>query len=90
MARLAEPLIVGKLYRLQFPGIAARVIESPPGVTSSKYPYLVESLFLRSRWWVNELGEPDNFSSPKMITPARRARELAQSRNKHHGVTKVV
>jgi hypothetical protein len=89
MARLAEPLIVGKLYRLQFPGIAARVIEPPLGVTSIMYPYLVESLFLRSRWWVNELGEPDNFSSPKMITPERRARDQAQSRNKQ-GVTKVV
>ena len=91
MARLAEPLIVGKLYRLQFPGIAARVIEPPPGIAVSiNYPYLVESLFLKSRWWVNELGEPDNFNSPKMITPGRRAREQAQSRNKHHGVTKVV
>jgi len=90
MARRAEPLIVGKLYRLQFPGIAARVIEPPPGVTSIKYPYLVESLFLRSRWWVNELGEPDNFSSPTMITPERRACEQAQSRSKQQGVTKVV
>jgi hypothetical protein len=90
VARLAEPLIVGKLYRLQFPGIAARVIEPPPGVTSIKDPYLVESLFLRSRWWVNELGEPDNFSSPKMITPARRARQQAQSRNKRQGVTNGV
>jgi len=90
MARLAEPLIVGKLYRLRFPGIAARVIEPPPGVVSVRFPYLVESLFLRSRWWVNELGEPDNFSSPMMITPERRAREQAQSRNKQQGVAKVV
>jgi hypothetical protein len=90
MAKPAEPLVVGTLYRLRFPGIAARVIEPPPGVTSIKYPYLVESLFLRSRWWVNELGEPDNFNSPTMITPARRAREQAQSRNKQQSVTKVV
>ena len=90
MARLAEPLVVGKLYRLRFPGIAARVIEPPPGVTSAKFPYLVESLFLKSRWWVNELGEPDNFSSPTMITPECRAREQAPGGNKRQGVTKVV
>jgi hypothetical protein len=90
MAKPAEPLVVGKLYRLRFPGIAARVIEPPPGVTSVKFPYLVESFFLRSRWWVNELGEPDNISSPMMITPECRAREQAQSRNKQQGITKVV
>ena len=33
------------------------------------HPYLVESLFLRSRWWVNELGEPDNIYSPRLIVP---------------------
>jgi hypothetical protein len=64
-------LIVGKIYRLQFPGLAARVIEPPPGVGSRNYPYLVESLILRSRWYVNELGEPDNISAPLMVTPVR-------------------
>ena len=29
-------LVVGKIYRLKFPGIAARVIEPPPGVVSVK------------------------------------------------------
>jgi hypothetical protein len=70
---VAKLLLVGKIYRLKFPGIAARVIEPPPGVVSVKFPYLVESLFLRSRWWVNALGEPDNIYSPLMITPAGRA-----------------
>jgi hypothetical protein len=70
---VAKLLLVGKIYRLKFPGIAARVIEPPPGVVPGKFPYLVESLFLRSRWWVNELGEPDNIYSPLMITPAGRA-----------------
>jgi hypothetical protein len=79
MTRNAEALIVGKIYRLQFPGIAARVIEPPPGVASRKFPYLVESLFLRSRWWVNELGETDNISSPLVVTPARRAAGLRGS-----------
>ena len=27
---------------------------------------------LRSRWWVNEFGEPDNIHSPLMKTPASR------------------
>jgi hypothetical protein len=69
MTNDAEPLIVGKIYRLSFPGIAARVIKPPPGTGSKRFPYLVESLFLRSRWWVNELGEPDNISSPMLIIP---------------------
>jgi hypothetical protein len=67
----AEALVVGKIYRLQFPGIAARVIEPPPGAGSPNYPYLVESLILRSRWYVNERGEPDNISSPLMVIPVR-------------------
>jgi hypothetical protein len=65
----APSLIVGKIYRLKFPGIAARVIEAPPGGGSPDYPYLVESLFLRSRWYVNALGEPDNINSPLMLVP---------------------
>jgi hypothetical protein len=78
---VATLLVVGKIYRLKFPGIAARVIEPPPGVVSAKFPYLVESLFLRSRWWVNELGEPDNIYSPLMITPAGRAARRPVSRS---------
>jgi hypothetical protein len=67
----AEALIVGKIYRLQFPGIAVRVIEPPPCAGSRNYPYLVESLILRSRWYVNALGEPDNINSPLMVIPVR-------------------
>jgi hypothetical protein len=67
-----EPIIVGKIYRLRFPGIAARVIEPPPGLAPPRFPFLVESLVLRSRWWVNELGEPDNIYSPLMKAPAAR------------------
>ena len=64
---------IGKLYRLGFPGIAARVIEPPAGVErSSEYCYLVESLILRSRWWVNERGEPDNIYSPHLMVHRRR------------------
>ena len=65
----APSLIVGKIYRLKYPGIAARVIEAPSGGGSPDYPYLVESLFLRSRWYVNALGEPDNINSPLMLVP---------------------
>ena len=66
-----DDLKIGKLYRLGFPGIAARVIDPPAGVErSSEYCYLVESLVLRSRWWVNRRGEPDNIYSPRLIVPA--------------------
>ena len=62
-----DDLKIGKWYRLTFPGIAARVIEPPANVKTGNYPYLVESLILRSRWWVNERGEPDNIHSPHLI-----------------------
>ena len=40
-----DDLKIGKLYRLGFPGIAARVIEPPAGMErSSKYCYLVREL----------------------------------------------
>jgi hypothetical protein len=61
-------LTTGKIYRLKLPGIAARVIEPPKGRASGNYPFLVESLFLRSRWYVNERGEAD-FSAPSLIVP---------------------
>ena len=62
-----DDLKIGKWYRLSFPGIAARVIEPPANVQTRNYPYLVEGLILRSRWWVNERGEPDNIYSPCLI-----------------------
>jgi hypothetical protein len=64
-------LKIGRLYRLEFPGVAARVIEPPADHHSAKFPFLVESLFLRSRWYVNELGEPDNVHSPRLVVPDR-------------------
>jgi hypothetical protein len=71
MTSAKDDLQVGKWYRLHFPGIAARVIEPPAGAErSSEYCYLVESLVLRMRWWVNRRGEPDNIHSPKLIVPA--------------------
>jgi hypothetical protein len=63
-------LQVGKIYRLKFPGFAARAIEPPAGGKAGNYPFLVESLFLRERWYVNERGEPDNISSPALIVRA--------------------
>ena len=65
-----DDLKIGKLYRLTFPGIAARVIEPPHGLkVSGPYCHLVESLILRSRWWVNRRGEPDNIYSPNLVIP---------------------
>lgn len=78
---------VGEVYRLRFPGIAARVIEPPARAGTSGFPYLVESLVLRSRWWVNELGEPDNIHSPHMIIPEK----IDESRaDDHSGIWRKV
>jgi hypothetical protein len=60
---------VGEFYRLRFPGIAARVIEPPPDCATAKFPFLMESLFLRSRWYVNERGEPAYADCPRVIMP---------------------
>jgi hypothetical protein len=65
-------LRVGKIYRLRFPGVAARVINPPAGQAPSGFPYLVESLFLKSRWYVNARGEPAYPDAPHVIArPAR-------------------
>jgi hypothetical protein len=60
-------LSVGKIYRLEFPGIAARVIKAPSGCAPRNFPFLVESLFLRSRWYVNGRGEPAYSDAPRLI-----------------------
>lgn len=60
-------LKVGNIYRLKFPGIAARVIEPPPGKAPKDYPFLMESLFLRSRWYMNARGEPHYPDSPRLV-----------------------
>lgn len=62
-------LKVGRVYRLSFPGIAARVLAAA-AEPSSEYCYLVQSLVLRRRWWANERGEPDNIYASKLIVPA--------------------
>ena len=70
----AKRLIIGKVYELRFPGIAARVIEPPKNSTiPQRYPYLVESLVLKTRWWVNEHGKPQNIYSPRVVIPAHDA-----------------
>jgi hypothetical protein len=65
-------LNVGKIYRLKFPGIAARVVKPPAGFAPSNFPYLVESLFLRSRWYVNGRGEPVYPDAPRLVIPPTR------------------
>jgi hypothetical protein len=65
-------LNVGQIYRLKFPGIAARVIKPPAGYAPSNFPYLVESLFLRSRWYVNGRGEPVYPDAPRLVIPPTR------------------
>jgi hypothetical protein len=60
-------LKVGQICRLEFPGIAARVIEAPIGLAPVSFPFLMESLFLRSRWYVNAHGEPAYADSPRLI-----------------------
>lgn len=60
-------LKVGKVYRLKFPGIAARAIEPPPGLAPKSHPFLMESLFLRSRWYLNARGEPFYPDAPRLV-----------------------
>ena len=71
MEGIMGKLQIGKIYRLEFPGVAARVIQPPAGHSSAKFPFLVESVVLRCRWYVNELGEPDNVYSPRLVVPER-------------------
>jgi hypothetical protein len=61
-------LEIGRFYRLKSPGVAARVLNKNG---SERYPYLIESLILRSRWHVNDLGEPNTINSPMLIPGPR-------------------
>jgi hypothetical protein len=56
-----------QIYRLRFPGIAARVVERPPGYESAEIPILMESLFLKRQWYVDDNGKPFTRSSPEII-----------------------
>lgn len=60
-------MAVGEIYRLRFPGIAAQVVEPPEGCAHELYPYLVEGVFLPSRWYVNEHGEPAALDPPPVL-----------------------
>jgi hypothetical protein len=73
-------LRVGKIYRLKFPGLAARVIKPPVGQASSSFPYLVESLFLRSRWYVNGRGEPAYPDAPSLVVDLPEAKRASLPR----------
>jgi hypothetical protein len=81
-------LTTGKIYRLRLPGIAARVIEPPTGRASGSHPFLVESLFLRSRWYVNERGEPD-YNAPPLIVPPEGAGDRNQKVKRTFAVAAV-
>ena len=56
---------IGKIYPLGN-GSWAKVIRHAPE-ESPNYPYLVRTIFLRAKWWVDSTGEPNNHVSPKMI-----------------------
>jgi hypothetical protein len=78
-------LSVGEIYRLEFPGIAARVIKPPAGYAPSNFPYLVESLFLRSRWYVNGRGEPVYPDAPRLVVrPTRESVLLVRGAREVH------
>jgi hypothetical protein len=62
--REKQMLEVGRYYWLKSPGLAARVINKNG---SERYPYLIETLILRSRWHVNDLGEPNAIDTPMLI-----------------------
>lgn len=58
-------LQVGKWY-MHGRGGWAKVLRFDP-LVSPTFPYLVRSLFLRSLWWADAAGEPNNHRSPKII-----------------------
>jgi hypothetical protein len=76
---VTEMLHIGKIYRLRFPGVAARVIQPPLGQAPTNFPYLVESLFLKSRWYVNGKGEPAYPDAPYLILRPARCRISAST-----------
>ena len=78
-------LNVGEIYRLKFPGIAARVIKPPAGHAPSNFPFLVESLFLKSRWYVNGRGEPVYPDAPRLVvSPTQEAALLLRRVKEGH------
>lgn len=67
-------LKVGDIHLLEFPGFAARIIEPPYGgaLAPPGYPFLIETLLLRARWYVNELGKPYSVhGAPKLRLEAK-------------------
>lgn len=56
-------LRVGRWYRLRFPGTFAKVIEYN---VRNSHPYLVQTLIMRSKWWVDDRGRPNNHCSPPL------------------------
>jgi hypothetical protein len=77
---ISRMLQVGKIYRLKFPGIAARILKAPAGLAPTDYPFLVESLFLRIRWYVNDRGEPTHLNCPQLMLPKTRPRTKGDDR----------
>jgi hypothetical protein len=71
-------LQIGKIYWAKFPGVAARVIKAPMGLAPLSHPNLVESLFLHSRWYVNDQGEPTHSHCPRLIISPTVQRSLDQ------------
>lgn len=56
---------VGRWYPLGR-GSWAKVLRYDPQ-DSPTFPYLVQSFFIRARWWCDSTGEPNNHVSPKLI-----------------------
>jgi hypothetical protein len=59
--------LLSRSLRTENSRASLRVIEAPAGFAPKDYPFLMESLFLRSRWYVNARGEPAYADSPKLI-----------------------
>jgi hypothetical protein len=73
-------LRIGRLYRLRFPGVAARVIEPPAESAPEHFPYLIESVFLKSRWYANRRGEPQYPDAPQIVLTSSKWLALRSSR----------
>ena len=62
----------GEIYRLELPWIGwARVLPMPANVSKCEIEgepaYLIETLFLKRRWWVTAKGKPNNHRSPWLV-----------------------
>lgn len=58
---------VGRVYRVAFPGVAARIIEPPKELMPPGFPFLAQSLVTAARWHVAEDGSGRHLGAPRLL-----------------------